>query len=101
MAPKTNSIFPHYTDSAVFIKEVETERVITRERTYTMLRPVCQHCGETMERAIVTTPSGNRGMFWACGNVECPSHDPAPGAAIPLPAEGKTIIDVEPIRRAA
>ena len=44
-----NSLLPHYTDSEVFIKEVETERVITRERIYIVARPVCSVCGVTME----------------------------------------------------
>lgn len=92
-----NDLFPHDTTAVYCVKEVETEREITRERTYIIVRPrpVCPHCGEAKERIV--------GSIWACCNAECPGHDPKGGAAIPLPAEGKTIIDVDPVekRRAA
>lgn len=102
MAPKTNSLFPHVTTDSILIKEVETEKVITRERTYITVRPVCPHCGGAKERVMLTTPSGNMGIFWACGNAECPSNDPEGGAsAIPLREEGKKLIDVKPIKEAA
>ena len=101
MTPKTISHFPHVTTDSILIKEVETEKVITRERTYITVRPVCPHCGGAKERVMLTTPSGNMGIFWACGNTECPSNDPEGGAsAIPLREEGKKLIDVKPIKEA-
>lgn len=83
---------PNMPDTALLVKETETTTVV-RERTYLTIAPVCGACGETKARII--------GMLFECLSKDCPGHDPDPAAAIPLPAEGKTVIDVEPVRRAA
>lgn len=85
--PNINLSALNTTTDSILIKEVETT-VVTRERTYLVIRPVCSYCGEEKERIAA--------MTWICENGDCPSNDPAP--AIPLP--GETVIDVEPIKEA-
>lgn len=87
-----DSLIPQYTGFAL-VKKVEKTTTVTRERTTYTIAPVCGACGEVQARVI--------GAYFECVNAECPGHDPKGGAAIPLPAEGKTIIDVDPIKEAA
>lgn len=79
-----------YTTGRLLIKETET---VIRERTYIALAPICSACGEAQTRIV--------GRLFECLNESCPSHDPDPATAIPLREEGKKLIDVKPIRRAA
>lgn len=92
VSPNINISALNSTTDSILIKEVETT-VTTRERIYAIPRPVCNHCGAVKEHVI--------GAWFECLNESCPTHDPDTGSAIPLPGEGETVIDVEPIRRAA
>lgn len=86
------NLTPNMPDTAVFIKETETT-VIKKERVYMIPCPVCNHCGAVKEHVV--------GAWFECINQSCPTHDPDTGSAIPLPGEGETVIDVEPIKEAA
>ena len=83
--------------STEIIRRTVTTETVIEERSFVVARPVCDCCGYIKEQVAVTTPRGVTYTLWVCPN--CDPGDPA--SAIPLREEGKKLIDVKPIRRAA
>lgn len=77
--PKINVSTTHYSTDEISV---------SIELKITPARPVCPRCGHMKIRVI--------GAFWLC-----PNCDTDPAVAIPLPGEGETVIDVDPIKEAA